>query len=138
MRDLADDYYEFDEKNYCLRGRRRGNVYRLGDIVRVRVANTNLDRKQLDFVIVDPLAPTRPAQDDMGNKVSVAQALSGKKNKGNKGASKRGDKKKFKAEEPEAADTTRRSRHEKAKAAAKAAAAKKNAREHHGAPRRRR
>lgn len=138
MRDLADDYYDFDEKNYCLRGRRRGNVYRLGDIVRVRVANTNLDRKQLDFVIVDPLAPTRPAQDDMGNKVSVAQALSGKKNKGNKGASKRGDKKKFKAEEPEAADTTRRSRHEKAKAAAKAAAAKKNAREHHGAPRRRR
>ena len=128
MRDLADDYYDFDEKNYCLRGRRRGNVYRLGDIVRVRVANTNLDRKQLDFVIVDPLAPTRPAQDDMGNKVSVAQALSGKKNKGNKGASRRGDKKKFKAEEPVSADTTRRSRHEKAKAAAKAAAAKKKTR----------
>ena len=53
MEDLDDDYYEFDEKNYCLRGRRRHNVYNLGDSLRIKVARANLERKQLDFVLVD-------------------------------------------------------------------------------------
>lgn len=52
MRDLGDDYYEFDEKNYCLRGRRRHNVYSLGDPIRIKVASANVDKRQLDFVIV--------------------------------------------------------------------------------------
>ena len=51
MRDLDDDYYTFDEKNYCLRGRRRNRVYRLGDPVTVKIAKTNLSKKQLDFVL---------------------------------------------------------------------------------------
>ena len=53
IRDLTDDYYEFDEKNYCLRGRRRKHVYSLGDTITVRVAKANLERKQLDFELVD-------------------------------------------------------------------------------------
>lgn len=53
VRDLADDYYDFDEKNYCLVGRRNGNRYRLGDQVRVKIARCNLDRKQLDFALLD-------------------------------------------------------------------------------------
>lgn len=53
VRDLADDYYDFDEKNYCLIGRRRGVRYRLGDQVRVKVARASLEKKQLDFVLVD-------------------------------------------------------------------------------------
>lgn len=57
VRDLADDYYDFDEKNYCLVGRRHNNRYRLGDMVKVRVARANLDKKQLDFVMVDDLGP---------------------------------------------------------------------------------
>lgn len=52
MRDLADDYYDFDEKNYCLIGRKHGNRYRLGDNVKVKVARASLERKQLDFVLV--------------------------------------------------------------------------------------
>ena len=59
VRDLADDYYDFDEKNYCLVGRRHNNRYRLGDQVKVQVARCNLDRKQLDFVIVDEKNPPR-------------------------------------------------------------------------------
>ncbi|MCM1035876.1 MAG: ribonuclease R [Bacteroides sp.] len=59
VRDLADDYYDFDEKNYCLVGRRNGNRYRLGDAVQVQVARCNLDRKQLDFVLVDAKHPPR-------------------------------------------------------------------------------
>lgn len=55
MRDLADDYYDFDEKNYCLIGRRHNHRYRLGDVVEVKVARANLDKKQLDFVIVEEL-----------------------------------------------------------------------------------
>ena len=74
MRDLADDYYDYDEKNYCIRGRRRGTVYRLGDQVRVRVANANLEKKQLDFLLVDPRLCT-PGQDDLGCTVTVRQAL---------------------------------------------------------------
>ncbi len=65
MRDMADDYYDFDDKNFLIRGRRRGNVYRLGDKVRVRVANANLERKQLDFLLVDPQG-NRPGEDDLG------------------------------------------------------------------------
>ncbi len=51
MRDLQDDYYEYDDKNYCLRGRRHHNVYRLGDAVTVRVRRANLEQKELDFVL---------------------------------------------------------------------------------------
>ncbi len=48
--DLRDDYYEYDEKNYCLRGRgRSGNVYQLGDAIKIRVKGTNLDKKQITF-----------------------------------------------------------------------------------------
>jgi ribonuclease R len=49
-RDLGDDFYVFDEKNYCLRGKRHNHEYRLGDPVRVKISKTNLGKKQLDFV----------------------------------------------------------------------------------------
>ena len=53
IRDLGDDYYDLDERNFCLRGRRRGHRYSLGDEVRVRVARANLERKQLDFALAE-------------------------------------------------------------------------------------
>lgn len=53
IRDLDDDYYEYDEKNYCLRGRRKKHVYSLGDAITVQVARANLEKKQLDFALVD-------------------------------------------------------------------------------------
>lgn len=52
IRDLDDDYYEFDDKNYCLIGRRKKRQYRLGDPITIKVAQANLERKQLDFVMV--------------------------------------------------------------------------------------
>ena len=51
IRDLDDDYYEYDEKNYCLRGRRKKHVYSLGDAVTIKVARANLEKKQLDFAL---------------------------------------------------------------------------------------
>lgn len=53
IRDLDDDYYEFDEKNYCLRGRRKNRKYSLGDSITVKVARANLEKKQLDFALVE-------------------------------------------------------------------------------------
>ena len=48
--DLNDDYYEFDERNFQLVGRRRHNRYSLGDPIRIKVAKANLERRQLDFI----------------------------------------------------------------------------------------
>ena len=53
MHDLDDDYYEFDEKNYCLVGRRRHHKYQLGDPIRIQVARANIEKRQLDFTLAD-------------------------------------------------------------------------------------
>ena len=71
MRDLDDDYYDFDEKNYCLVGRRRHHVYQLGDPIRIKVAKANLERKQLDFTLDDgrPVkTPQQPVKEQPKNK----------------------------------------------------------------------
>ncbi len=78
VRDLADDYYDFDEKNYCLVGRRHNVRYRLGDEVKVKVARANLERKQLDFILIDDKG--RLGEDDLGKTMSVKQALSSSSN----------------------------------------------------------
>jgi ribonuclease R len=53
MRTLQDDYYEFDEANYCIMGRRHRRKFTIGDSVRIRIMRANLDRKQLDFELID-------------------------------------------------------------------------------------
>ena len=53
MRELDDDFYDFDEKAYCLTGRRYHKKYSLGDPVRIKVVRANLERKQLDFALVE-------------------------------------------------------------------------------------
>ena len=53
MRDLDDDYYELDERNYRLIGRRTHKHYTLGDTIKVEVARCNLEKKQLDFALVE-------------------------------------------------------------------------------------
>ena len=53
MRTLQDDYYEFDDANYCLIGRRTHRKFTIGDPVRIRIVRANLDRKQLDFELIE-------------------------------------------------------------------------------------
>ena len=53
MRDLDDDYYDFDERNYCLVGRRHHNKYQLGDPIRIKVAKANIEKRQLDFALAE-------------------------------------------------------------------------------------
>ena len=50
--ELEDDYYEFDEKNYCIAGRHHHKIYQLGDTVTVKVAKANLVTRQLDYELV--------------------------------------------------------------------------------------
>ncbi len=51
IQDLDDDYYDFDEKNFCLVGRRHRHKYQLGDAIRIQVVKANLEKKQLDFTL---------------------------------------------------------------------------------------
>ena len=64
VRDLNDDYYELDEKNFCLIGRSHHNKYTLGDRVNVQVARADLERKQLDFALItDEGNPNKPRRE---------------------------------------------------------------------------
>ena len=51
IRELDDDFYELDERNYRLIGRHTGREYRLGQQISIMVARANLERKQLDFML---------------------------------------------------------------------------------------
>lgn len=53
IRDLGDDFYIFDEKNYCLVGKHSNKKYQLGEEVKVEIMRANLERKQLDFKLVE-------------------------------------------------------------------------------------
>ncbi len=85
IRDLADDYYDLDDKNYCLIGRRHGVRYTLGDQVKVQVARADLDRKQLDFALIDdkgnPNKPLKVPEQCKPGKRHEAKQRRGKKQK---------------------------------------------------------
>ncbi|MDR1678862.1 MAG: ribonuclease R [Prevotellaceae bacterium] len=52
IRTLDDDYYLFDEKNYCLIGRHSHRKFQLGDDITVKIVKANLEKKQLDFKLM--------------------------------------------------------------------------------------
>jgi ribonuclease R len=52
LHELNDDFYQFDEKNYCITGRRTHRKYQLGDEVVIEILRANMEKKQLDFKIV--------------------------------------------------------------------------------------
>ncbi len=53
LRSIKSDFFEFDEKLYRIKGRRTRKIYRLGDEVRIRVSNTNLEQRLLDYELVE-------------------------------------------------------------------------------------
>ncbi|MFI3323871.1 MAG: ribonuclease R [Rikenellaceae bacterium] len=55
VRDLGDDYFEFDEKNYTMYGRSTREKFTLGDAVRVKIKRADLGKRMLDFVLVERL-----------------------------------------------------------------------------------
>ena len=53
VQSLNDDFYEFDEDNYCLTGKRTRKKFELGDEVKIEVKNVNLIKRQMDFVLAE-------------------------------------------------------------------------------------
>lgn len=51
LRDMTDDFYALDEKNYALIGQRKKKRYQLGDEVKVQVKSVNLAKRQIDFML---------------------------------------------------------------------------------------
>ena len=107
IRDLEDDYYEFDEKNYCLIGRSTGHRYQLGDNVTIQIARADLTKKQLDFVLVDeknpagthridkePIRESRSKLAKMQEKKQASRQKSREKMDSRRSKSKKKDKKK--------------------------------------------
>ena len=81
LRDIRSDYFEFDQERYRIVGKRSRVVYNLGDAVKVRVKNTNLEQKLLDYELVET-----GNEDRLDSEVSPAVAESDKS--GNKAARK--------------------------------------------------
>lgn len=52
MRDIAGDYYFFDEKNYCLEGTNTGQIFQLGDTVKVKVRKVDIIKKEIDLILL--------------------------------------------------------------------------------------
>ena len=53
LRDMTSDFYQYDEKNIRIVGKRRHKKYTLGSKVRIKVKKANLEQKLLDFVLLD-------------------------------------------------------------------------------------
>ena len=85
LRDIKGDYFVFDEKRYCLRGKSSRQVFTLGDKVRVKVERTNLEQKLLDYSLVWTPPQKRGAKSSAGSSA--------------KGAAKRGAAKKSASKE---------------------------------------
>lgn len=67
LRDVKSDFFEFDEQNYLIRGRRTGKVFRLGDAVKIRVKAANLEQRLLDYELVDATTDNGSSNDGSGN-----------------------------------------------------------------------
>ncbi len=52
LRDISDDFYVLDEKNYCIIGQRKKRKYQLGDEVMIRVKKVDLAKRQIDFTLI--------------------------------------------------------------------------------------
>lgn len=56
LADMGDDYYNYDEDNFCVLGERTKKMYKVGDAVRIKVVNVDIDRKEIDFKILSKLS----------------------------------------------------------------------------------
>ena len=93
LRDIKGDYFVFDEKRYCLRGKASRQVFTLGDKVRVKVERTNLEQKLLDYSLVWTPPQKRGAKSSAGSSAKSSAGSSAK------GAAKRGAAKKSASKE---------------------------------------
>jgi len=70
---MADDYYRFVERAHIMRGENTGQVYRLGDKVRVQVIKVDMERRQVDLGLVEILEKVRASERNRGPRRSKAE-----------------------------------------------------------------
>lgn len=84
LRDIGGDFFEFDEKNYCIKGMRTKRVFRLGDSIKVILIKTDLVKKQIDFGLFDDdyslskIKPSRLSNDRYGRSKKKTEKKQGK------------------------------------------------------------
>lgn len=52
LKDIQGDFYTYDEKNYCIRGKQTNSVLRIGDKVNVKVRNVNIEKREINFILL--------------------------------------------------------------------------------------
>lgn len=63
--ELGEDYFHYDNARHCLKGERTGKVYRLGDRLKVQIAQVNLDERKVDLRFIESLTPHVESDDDV-------------------------------------------------------------------------
>ena len=76
IRDIEEDFYVYDEANYCLIGEYSGNKFQVGDKIKVKVARADLEKRQLDFILVEKITDYKQTEEDI-----KSQATNKKQNK---------------------------------------------------------
>ena len=88
LREIRSDFFEFDEEHYRIVGRRTRRLYRLGDRVRIRVKDANLEQRIIDYELIE--TETTDEKDFLADSASVApRGGKGAKNAGAKGGASR-------------------------------------------------
>ncbi len=75
---LSDDYYRYDDRTYAMIGERTGNIFRIGDEIRIRVINVNKDERSIDFEIVGMKVTKRPERKDRPTVIKSEKGGSGR------------------------------------------------------------
>ena len=90
LREIRSDFFEFDEEHYRIVGRRTRRLYRLGDRVRIRVKDANLEQRIIDYELIE--TETTDEKDFLADAVSAApRGGKGAKNAGAKGGASRSE-----------------------------------------------
>ena len=88
LREIRSDFFEFDEEHYRIVGRRTRRLYRLGDRVRIRVKDANLEQRIIDYELIE--TETTDEKDFLADSAPVApRGGKGAKNAGAKGGASR-------------------------------------------------
>ncbi|MED4727831.1 ribonuclease R [Aneurinibacillus migulanus] len=86
---LTDDYYDFHENQYALIGQRTGRMFRIGDEIRVKVVNVNVDDHTIDFEVVGLKRSKAPSRNE-GRKAKVIPAQKSERKQRGKGKPAKG------------------------------------------------
>lgn len=93
---MTDDYYRFDERSMSMIGERTGRIFRIGDEVKIRVANVVIEESTIDFEVVDMISSGRPFRKAAPRVIHAGRS---DKKRGERTGEKRDGKKRGKSED---------------------------------------